>query len=47
MLGNMTKLGLNRVVDRWETRRLREDLDGKTTLRIYRSKIDICEYRDI
>ena len=39
----MTRLGLNQVVDRWKTRRWREDLDSKTTLRIYRNKADIGE----
>ena len=39
MLRNMTKLGLNQVVDGWETRGWREDVDGKTTLRIYRNTL--------
>ena len=43
MLGNMTKMGLNQVVDRWETRRWRGELDTKTTLRVYRNKVDIGE----
>ena len=43
MLRNMTMLGVNQVVDRWETRRWRKDLDNKTTLRIYRNKVDIGE----
>ena len=43
MLGNTTKVGLNRVVDRWETRRWRRELDTKTTLRLYRNKVDIGE----
>ena len=30
MLRNMTKLELNQVVDKWETRRWRENLDSKT-----------------
>ena len=47
-LKNITRLKLNHVVDRWETGRWRDDLDSKTTLQVYRNKVDIrCISRNV
>ena len=40
-LGSMTKLELDRVVDKWETDRWRRDLESGTTLQLYRNKVGI------
>ena len=42
-LESMTKLELDRVVDKWETDRWRRDLESRTTLQLYRNKVGICE----
>ena len=49
-LKTMTRLELNRVVDEWETDRWRRDLESRTTLQLYRSKVGIGEegiYRNV
>ena len=44
-LESMTKLELNRVVDKWESDWWRKDLESRTTLQLHRNKVGIGEER--